>query len=86
METNTEVDAKKNINNTKIGKSLKCEPSKKRKPLMIVYDAPAKVTEERFMEAAFEQNVSETVQKKDFTDGFQVNSKLAQREKRYRTM
>lgn len=43
---------------------------------MIVYDVPAKIPEQRFMEAAFQQNFAETVQKKDFANGFRIKFKV----------
>lgn len=53
VETNSEEDAQKIMSNKNLGTSLKCEPPKRRKPLMIVYDVPVEIKEEEVLESVY---------------------------------
>lgn len=68
VETNSEEDAKKIATHKELGKDLKCEPPKKRRPLMIIYDVPRDQSEEVVMRALYEQNLSENITREDFDE------------------
>lgn len=81
VETSTENDAQKIMNNKAVGATLKCEPPRKRKPLMIIYDVPVDTTEEELIKYAYEQNFSEVIEEKNFLEGFKLRFRAGPRGK-----
>lgn len=72
VETCGEEDARKITANKKLEQELKCEPPKKRRPLLIIYDVPTAKKEEEVLECIYEQNLTEHCNKKDFGDMLRV--------------
>lgn len=81
VETSEESDAQKIISNKELGATLKCDPPTKRKPLMIIYDVPADMTDEDLLRFAYEQNFSETVEKSAFLEGFKLRFRAGPRDR-----
>lgn len=55
VETNNNENARKIAANKKLGEVLKCEPPKRKRPLMILYDVPVEYTEEETKRCMYQQ-------------------------------
>lgn len=81
LETETQEDANKIMQNEKISEKLKCEPPRKRRPLLILYDVPSDATNEELVDTIYEQNFEGEVTKEQFTESFKLKFKTGPREK-----
>lgn len=76
IETAGEDDLAKPRNHEVLKETLKMEEPKRKKPLVILYDAPSDLSEEAVKENIFEQNFSEIICK-----GFEIRFKTGPRGK-----
>lgn len=81
VETENEAEANKILNNDKLKENLNCEPPKKRKPLMIVYNVPADLTERKVKQLVYEQNFEGIIRKEEYEDNFNMKFKTGPRDK-----
>lgn len=75
VEASSEEDAQKIKTNTTVTATLNCEPPKRRKPLVIIYDVPSDKTEEQVTEDIYELNFSNQVTKEEFKTDFKIRFK-----------
>ena len=81
VETETAEDAQKIMTNTKINEKLRCEPPRKRRPLLIMYDIPSDMSAEDIRDTIYEQNFEGQLSKDEFNEKFQLKFKTGPREK-----
>ena len=81
VETETLEDAQKIMGNSKLNETLKCEPPRKRRPLLKMYDIPSDMKQEEIVDTIYEQNFEGHLSKEEFQQKFSLRFRTGPREK-----
>ena len=81
VETSTEVDSAKILNDQQITNEFKCERTRKRRPMVIIYDVPAELQEEELMNTIYRQNYEDTMTRDQFNTNIKPRFKTGPKNK-----
>ena len=81
VETESEEDVKKIMENREIKTKLVCEKQKKKRPLLILYNVPSTYSDQDISETIYEQNFEDRMDVNEFKEQFKLRFKTGPREK-----
>lgn len=86
VETATKEDANKIAQKTATLQNITCEESRKRRPMVIVYQVPTSLKDEEFLDNLYDMNLSDTISEVEFKRKLASNLRQAAKRLIRRTM